>query len=199
MPALLADWPFHPTIIAGVLLAAVLYWRGLSYSQSRGLARHVPWWRAAAFAAALLVLLLALDSPLESLADRFLWAHMLQHELLTLGVAPLLLFSAPWLPLWRSVPLPARRSTLRWILRRRWPRRLWHQLTRVLWTPTVAWLLFAGVFSLWHIPALYDLARATMDVFVTIVFFVAIVALLGYWLQEDERAPDPARRSAIAN
>jgi putative membrane protein len=287
MPALLADWPFHPTIIAGVLLAAVLYWRGLSYSQSRGLVRHVPWWRAAAFAVALLVLLLALDSPLESLADSFLWAHMLQHELLTLGAAPLLLFSAPWLPLWRSVPLPARRSTLRWILRRRWPRRLWHQLTRVLWTPTVAWLLFAGVFSLWHIPALYDLALereevhtlehalflgtalifwaqvipsrplhprmsypmqaiylttaalqsnvlgsllvfstgpiytwyatqprsasalpvlsdqhlagATMDVFVTIVFFVAIVALLGYWLQEDERAPDPARRPAIAN
>jgi hypothetical protein len=43
------------------------------------------------------------------------------------------------------------------------------------------------------------LAGATMDVFVTIVFFVAIVALIGYWLQEDERAPDPARRPAIAS
>src|SRR5258708_26987603 len=98
MPALLADWPFHPTIIAGVLLAAVLYWRGLSYSQSRGLARHVPWWRAAAFAAALLLLLLALDSPLEALADKVLWPHMLQHELPPLGAPPLLLFTTPWLP-----------------------------------------------------------------------------------------------------
>src|SRR5258708_35880890 len=107
MPALLADWPFHPTIIAGVLLAAVLYWRGLSYSQSRGLARHVPWWRAAAFAAALLVLLLALDSPLGSLADVFLWAPMPAPGLLTLCAAPLLLFPAAWLPAWPRAPLTA--------------------------------------------------------------------------------------------
>jgi len=42
------------------------------------------------------------------------------------------------------------------------------------------------------------LAGAAMDLPGTVVFFIAIIALLGFWLQEDERAPDLATSTAIA-
>jgi hypothetical protein len=67
-------------------------------------------------------------------------------------------------------------------LRRRWPRRLWHHLTRALWTPAVAWLLFAGVFSLWHVPALYDLALEREEVH-TLEHALFLATALIFWAQ----------------
>lgn len=43
--------------------------------------------RILAFYAGLLVVLVAMESPIDRLADRYFWVHMLQHELL-LMVAP---------------------------------------------------------------------------------------------------------------
>ena len=37
-----------------------------------------------------------------------------------------------------------------------------------------------------------------MDLPGTVVFFIAIIALLGFWLQEDERASDLVTSTAIA-
>lgn len=284
---LLRAWPLDPLVLVGIGVCALLYWRGLRYSLNRGLSRHLRAWQPLAFAGGLLVLLVALDSPLDVAASELLWAHMVQHELLTIVAAPLLLLSQPEWPMWRGVPLAARRNGLRWVLRRRWPRRLYTAVSRPFRSPAVVWILFIGSFSLWHIPALYDLALeqtpvhvaehlvflgtallfwaqvipgaharpalsftqraiylgaaglhsnvlgavfvfstgplyayyaalpraagtislladqhfagAAMDVPGTIVFFVAIIALLGFWLQEDERAPDLASAPGAVN
>jgi putative membrane protein len=98
--------------------------------------------RQAAFSAGLLLILVALVSPLDALADQYLFsAHMLQHLLLTLGTVPLLLVGTPgWLL--RSV-LHATHST-------GFVRRARH--------PLIAFFTFNLVFSLAHIPAVYELA-----------------------------------------
>src|SRR5207244_10798229 len=86
-------------------------------------ARH-----AVAFMSGLAIMLFALASPLEALAHRWLAAHMVQHLLLMVVVAPLLWMGAPvvpllvslprWLRVWvlRAVRDPRVRRLTRWLL-----------------------------------------------------------------------------------
>jgi cytochrome c oxidase assembly factor CtaG len=114
--------------------------------------------QALSFFVGMLVLLLAIASPLDTLADESLAAHMVQHEILVLVVPPLLLLGTPLWPLWRALPLHWRRGSLRWLLRRHRIMRVAYTAQRVVFRPLGAWCLFIVIFVGWHIPALYDLA-----------------------------------------
>ena len=163
---LVADWlagiPSDPWPVAlpltGTILVALLYWRGVRYEWRTGIGRPITALHIGCFVAGLLILLLAVASPLDTLADQGLAAHMTQHELLVLIVPPLLLFAEPIWPIWRALPARWRRASLRWLLRRHWARRVGERIGRVVSHPIGAWALFIGVFLVWHIPALYDLA-----------------------------------------
>ncbi|MDQ3811866.1 MAG: cytochrome c oxidase assembly protein [Chloroflexota bacterium] len=104
--------------------------------------RAVPMARQLAFAQGVLTLLLALASPLDVLADQYLFtAHMLQHLLLTLVAAPLLLAGMP-----------------DWLLRELLTALKLLGLARRLRHPLLAFFLFNLVFSLAHVPGIYELA-----------------------------------------
>lgn len=158
LSAILADWSFDPAVIVGLIITIALYWLGLRYAKRRGIERrHIRPWRIAVFALAMLVIFLTLNSPLDTWAESLVWAHMAQHELLTMVAAPLLLLSQPFMLLWRGVPLGARRSTLRWMSRSGVLRAL-EAIVDFLRKPVVSFTLYTGVFSVWHLPALYDAA-----------------------------------------
>ncbi|HEU5438564.1 MAG TPA: cytochrome c oxidase assembly protein [Ktedonobacterales bacterium] len=178
----LSDWQIEPTIVVGLVIAAALYWRGARYSRRAGLARHLVWWRACAFATGLLVVFFALDSALDTAADVSLTAHMAQHELLVMVAAPLLLVGAPLWPIWRAVPLAARRATLGWAIERRWPRQLGHVLGAAFFGPAQALAIFIAGFSVWHIPALYEAALASGTLHAAEHMCFLAVALL-FWSQ----------------
>ncbi|MGE5335432.1 MAG: cytochrome c oxidase assembly protein [Nitrososphaerota archaeon] len=144
--------------LTGIILVAVLYWRGAWYEGRTGIGRRITALRAASFYTGLLVLLAAIASPLDVLADEGLAAHMVQHELLMLVVPPLLLLGTPLWPLWRALPLNWRRASLRWLMRRHWAKRTGEQLARMTRSAVIVWSIFIGVFLVWHIPALYDFA-----------------------------------------
>jgi cytochrome c oxidase assembly factor CtaG len=110
--------------------------------------------RAEAFYLGLAALFVALQPPLDGLADRLFWAHMLQHMLLQMVAPPLLVLGAPWLQIWRVVPLAARRRIGRRLARFR-PLRV---LSSVIARPWVAWVLFLGTIALSHLPAVFDYA-----------------------------------------
>jgi putative membrane protein len=141
----LTGWLFEPSIIFGL---AVLYggyliatsrWRK-RFKDSRTLTSG----QFAAFTCGTVVLVLALLSPLDRLADEYWFtAHMTQHLLLTLVAPPLLIVGAPG---WLFEPL------------RGW-RRL-SRLARFLANPYVGFLSFNTVFALWHVPSWYDGALA---------------------------------------
>jgi len=97
------------------------------------------------------VIVLALDSPLDELADKLFWAHMLQHILLLTVAPPLILLGRPWPRMWRALPLDLRTPLGRGLVRSRIAAPL-----RRLARPLPAWLLFNGALIAWHIPALYD-------------------------------------------
>ncbi len=151
--AAVLHWPIDPAVVVGLIITAALYWVGIRYARERGIERrHLAPWRTALFVLALVVIFFTLDSPLDTWADTFVWAHMVQHELLTMVAAPLLLFSQPFMLIWRGVPLGARRTTLRWMMRKRWPYRTLEAIVSFLRKPVVSWIAFTGLFSAWHLP-----------------------------------------------
>src|SRR2546422_8154800 len=99
----LLAWQWDPPVLAGTLALAGGYaWL------IRGRGRVSAWspLARAYFAAGLLALLLALESPIDVGGDRYLFSfHMLQHLLLAMVVPPLLLLALP--EEWRAfVPIP---------------------------------------------------------------------------------------------
>jgi cytochrome c oxidase assembly factor CtaG len=158
MWSVLADWTLEPTVVAGLAVAALLYGRGVIYSRQHGQATRLHWWHVLSFYGGLLIVFIALESALDDYAERFLWAHMIQHELLMMAAPLLLLLGMPTLPLWRAVPLPARRVSLQWLMRRRSTRRAAHAVGRFFGAPATCWGIFIAIVYIWHLPALYDAA-----------------------------------------
>ena len=181
--------------VLGVAAAAALYWRGsrrrLRAVDSRR--RHLRRWRTAAFAGALATVLVALAGPIDRLADDLFWVHMLQHVLLVMVVAPLLVLAAPWHELWRPLPLGLRRGVAKPVARRRWAaplRRAGASLAR----PIPAWIAFNANLLLWHWPRLYDLALRDEWVHdLEHVLFLATAVL--FWAQVWDSPPLRARLS----
>ena len=127
------EWP-----LLGLFVAAVLYALG---RRERDGAR-----RNACFYGGLLVIVAAIDSPIDSYADRLFWVHMVQHVLLTMVAPPLILLGRPWPRSVRALPIGLRRVIARGLHR-----------CRGVAAPLVAFVLFNGDLLAWHLPGLYDL------------------------------------------
>ena len=147
----MSGWPVEPSVVIPVMLTAVIYLRGWSRLRQR-VARRCQTRHAVLFVAGLATILFALSSPIDTLAERWLSAHMVQHMLLVVVVAPLLWMGAPVGPLLVGFPRPIRRVVLA-VTNARGVR----AVTPWILHPTVGWCAFAITFWVWHAPALYDL------------------------------------------
>ena len=130
--------------------AAALYWLGGRHGCG-GPAAWADRWRLASFVVGLVAIVVALGSPIDGLADRLFWAHMVQHVLL-IGVAPALLALArPWNRMWRGLPLELRRPIARAITKD--PRLgALRGAGRFVAEPLPSWLIFNLTFLAWHLP-----------------------------------------------
>jgi len=88
------------------------------------------------------------------LDEELLSVHMVQHMLLSVVVAPLILLGAPALPLLYAIPgrLMLNGGVAR-LLRSSWVR----ALGRVLARPAICWSVAIVVFIGWHVPPLFQL------------------------------------------
>lgn len=199
MDVLTRHWSFDPFLPAACL-AALVY----AIGQRRRLAairragRPVGEWRlrGLAFYAGLVALALAIDSPVDYWADKYLFAHMLQHVLLGFIAPPLIVLGAPWLPLRRGLPSPARRLLARAVAAGR-KQRFVRGLTRGLTNPVLAFLLFNGAMVAWHLPYLYDVAlqNRTVHIWAEHASMFAFGMLL--WLQVLDSPPFHPRFTAL--
>lgn len=130
------------------MLVAFVYARGARAS------RRWPGWRTLLFFLGLLAVLVALATQLEEYAYELFSAHMLQHMILTLVAAPLLLLGAPITPLLRGLPKAVRRNAIAPLARWRPLRAVLHAVR----SPLVAGILYVGGLYYWHIPRIYDAA-----------------------------------------
>lgn len=176
-------WNLDPLLLAGLITAGGLHARGLARRPSL----RVVSWRAHGVSAALLVIAIALVSPLNAVSQALASAHMVQHLLLTLVAAPLLAFASPFRTIMAGSPTPIRRMA------GRLSGRLRRASRRLGWVPgalpgaAAVWLLHVGVLWAWHGAALYDatLARPLVHVgehaafLVTGVLFWQVVTAAG--------------------
>lgn len=148
-------WNWDPAILIALALSAAVYMLGVrTLWQRLGTGRVVRRRQAAASAGALLALVIALVSPLDALAAALFSAHMVQHLLLILVAAPLLVVSEPLLPFLWTVNKERRRQIGRWWRQARAIRAGLGVLTR----PLVAWGFHVAVLWAWHAPKLYEAA-----------------------------------------
>ncbi len=157
--------------------AAALY--ALGGQGSVGGARRRRRWQAVSYYGAIVVLFVALEPPLDNLADRSFGFHMLQHVFLLTVVPPLVILGRPWPRVWLPFPIGMRRAVLRSVARGRWagPFRL---LSVRVARPAVAWALLAAAVGAWHVPYLYDAAARNEGIhFAEHACF--LIAALIYW------------------
>ncbi len=142
------SWSFDPLVLAGLVAAAVLYRRGRRRRPVTASAG-----RAACFAAGLATVAVALVSPLDAAAAALFSAHMVQHLLLIVVAAPLLVMGRPARVMLAGLPARARRRVLV-------PRVVRATLppARFLRRPAVTWALATVVVWGWHLPVLYTVA-----------------------------------------
>jgi putative membrane protein len=182
-------------LVTLLLAAAIWYWLGIRRTRLRVVGRRrrpsFPPWRLVAFYAGLLSILVALTGPLDRLSEELLWAHMVQHILLMLVAAPLLVLGAPCLPFWRPLPLGLRRRLASAVVQgpRLGPVR---RAARWAGLPLVAWALFNGDLALWHVPALYDLTVRNVAVHYVEHHSFLVLGML-FWAQVTDSPPFRSR------
>ena len=153
------SWTLQPPVLVGLGAAGWAYWRGVRTLWSGSRRRAIAGAQVASFAGGLAILFVALVSPLHSAAGELLWAHMVQHVLLVLVAAPLLVLGAPLVPMTLALPVTWRRRI------RRWGRIGWIRGSgRALTLPLTAWLLQFIALWAWHAPALYDAAARSQGI-----------------------------------
>ncbi|HWQ36671.1 MAG TPA: cytochrome c oxidase assembly protein [Blastocatellia bacterium] len=149
-------WSFEPLVIVSLLVSAWLYVSGVRrvWQQAQP-GRGVRWWEAAAFAGGWLALFVALVSPVDALGSALFSAHMLQHEILMVVAAPLLVLSRPLTAWLWALPLEWRRRAGR-LGSHAQVQQVWRGMTNLL----AAWLIHAVVLWGWHLPLLF---QATLE------------------------------------
>jgi putative membrane protein len=150
LPAVWTAWNWHPVIVGSLGLTAWLYMRGVRvFWHTATLGYGIRRQHLLAFWGGWLALGLALVSPLHALGTALFSAHMLQHEVLMLVAAPLLVFGRPLRFFLWVLPLPWRRRVGKW---GKSIQPVWHTLTY----PLVAWTIHAIALWVWHVPQLFQ-------------------------------------------
>lgn len=154
--AAFSSWSFDPQVIVPILLAAGIYVRGWLRLR-RVLPSEFSDSRLASFLSGLLLVFIAIESPLDAFASLLLGVHMVQHLLLMMIAPPLILFGQPVLPMLRGLPRKFVRDALGPFLR--WP--VLRGVGALLVSPVFAWAAYNVSTIGWHVPALYELALAS--------------------------------------
>lgn len=185
----LYGYSLEPGVWVPVLVSAFLYWRGqhqIAWARrpEGELARQ---WRAIAFYTGLGVIVFALESPVDYLSQSLFFMHMVQHCLLQVVAAPLIVVGAPWIPMWRGLPLRWRRAIAPGALRV-FLRPVPQAVGRFFRQPGTCLGALALTFWVWHVPAVYNASLVNIDLH----DFEHLTLLLGgvlYWSQTVDSLP----------
>jgi putative membrane protein len=168
------SWEFSIGLGMTLLFATALYLRGWIRLRS-GFANVIPAWRLGSFLVGLVLLWIALGSPLAAYDHDLLTVHMIKHLLLMTFAPALILLGEPIRALSHGMPRWAHSysAPLQWPM----VRRIAGSVTR----PAVCWTVSAVTLIAWHLPVLFTLSlRSSTGHAVEQTTF--LVAGLLFWL-----------------
>ena len=157
----LDSWTIHPSTVIGLTALGWLYFHRARAREGTGPSTG----QRVAFVSGLVLLFLILNGPLHDLSDFYLFSgHMVQHLIMELIVPPLLIAGTPG-----------------WMLRPAldWPVVGW--LARRISTAGMAFAIFNITLSVWHIPALYNLALLHHNVHILQHLTFLVASVLMWW------------------
>ena len=168
------------------LVGTVRLWRRAGVGRGVSRAAVVRWWAGWG------VLCVALLSPLDDWGARLFWMHMVQHELLMVIAAPLLVTGRP-LEAWTWGLAPEWRTALG-RLRLPFLSRIWSHVTGI----RGAWYLQALALWIWHAPMFFALAVVDVGVH-TLQHASFLGTALLFWWSVLPRAGKPPQAAALAS
>ena len=182
--ALLLSWDLRPEVLVILIMLGALHFAGWLRLRQRSDGRFANRWRLASYTGGILVLALALLSPLSVLSAQLFSIHMVQHLLLMMVAPPLLLLANPFptflwaLPTRMRIPVAAafRRLTV-WLAGDAF---LSRSVLRAA-APASAWALYVLIFFAWHDGNAYSLALRFGSIHRLEHFTFVGAALLFWW------------------
>jgi len=169
-------WTFDPTVLGLLLCSALLYAVGTARLwRHAGIGRGIHPWQALSYGAGWMLLAGALVSPLHWLGEHLFSLHMVEHEIVMAGAAPLLALSRPIGAFLWALPAPVR-SRLGRIGHHPALRRFWRALT----APVAATVFHGAAIWLWHAPPLFEAAVAS-EALHRLQHLTFLLSALAFW------------------
>ncbi|HWH18467.1 MAG TPA: cytochrome c oxidase assembly protein [Allosphingosinicella sp.] len=170
-------WTLDLWVTAPLLLTALLYGAGFFRLWKRSVQGRPSLKRGGAlFAAGWWTLAAAVVSPLHAAGERSFTMHMIEHEVIMLVAALLLVAARPGPVLLWAFPVRARQA-LAGLGRAGWAVSLWRALTN----PVAATALQGLAMWVWHVPSLFDRALASEGWHIAQHLSFLVTALLFWW------------------
>lgn len=176
-------WHTEPLLLISLLSFGWAYavltgpLRSILFGVAAALPRHKP----VCFFLGLLLAYLTVGSPLDQIGEQFLFsAHMVQHMLLIYAV-PFLVFAG--IPSWMlDTPMenPWTRKTVAFLMH-----------------PATGGLSFSIVYTLWHIPGLYEAALQNKSIHILEHITIFVTAMMMLWCFVTPSRKVPAARYPI--
>ncbi len=192
----LADnWSFDPFAIIALILVG---WHEIGLARlarkSRPERTRQRRLRSVWFYSGLVVLLLAVGSPIDYWSDRYFFVHMIQHLLLMFAAPVLIVAGAPWQPLLDGLPGRLGRDATRQVMIGGWSRPV-RAVGGFLLRPWVAVIAFNVTMIFWHLPGPFDVGTRNQAVHIWLMHGSFFAAGVLFWLQFIPSAPFLIRMS----
>lgn len=170
---LLNGWTPEAATAIPLAIATVWYALGVFRLVEENKPEAISRGRVLAFIAGIVVLMIALQSPIDVLSEDLFSVHMCQHLLLMLAAPPLLVWSDCPIIFLRALPRRGRK-----VAARIWIGTKVNRAYRWFMHPLVVWIAFCGAFVFWHAPRPYEWALDNNGVHIMehLSFFVTSLA-----------------------
>jgi putative membrane protein len=187
----LSAWHVTPDIVVPVALLVLVYLAGVV--RRAAATTPPPWWRHALFFSGLAALVLALESPIDPVAERLFWVHQIQHLLLRMLAPMAIALAWPQGMLTAGLPPAIRRTVLAPLVSSRVLRAVFVFVSR----PATVTFLFIAALYVWEIPRYHDAALENDAIHYLMHATMLAAGLVFWWRVFDRRSPPAGTRYGV--
>lgn len=182
-----STWELTPLITALTFILVAVYLNGMRRRRRGG---PISGWRHAAFFAGTASIFLALQSPIDPLADHFFFMHQIEHLMIMHLGALLVVIAMPTAVLLRGLPGWLRTHVVKPVMQSRDVTASFDFLLH----PAIAAALFLGAMIFWNVPQVHDFTVLHEDVHYFMHYTMLLFGLFYWWMLWDPRPKATRRR-----